>query len=165
MCKASTMTPLFGDDAEYRSLDGKRRWCNQRCWGNFACAVVSIAFLGLVISSFVFAIRPDWNHWGHSNGLMYYSAETSKTATGTTIADAYVITKSITVFTTTANGTGAALPTPANDGLVIFVFNEGANALTVYPPATHTLNGGATASVTSGTGIEFVYAGNTTWFY
>lgn len=99
------------------------------------------------------------------NGLLYRSAETGKTATGTTSADAYTITKGITVFTTVASGTGAALPTPAGAGLVVRVFNRGANALTVYPPATHTLNGGATGTVSASASVEFVYGGATTWFF
>lgn len=268
------MSILFDDDTEYETIDGKRRWCGPGFIGSAVCIIVSIALIGLIVTAFVFDIRPDWNKWhleddkwqtpldlvnativaqgvafnalnttvltlipplkvngsvyaasngslvfnagtvnstwsvidqnGQTqltvydtafnssggaavktfyntlddgtgkasvagaltlNGLLYRSAETGKTATGTTSADAYTITKGITVFTTAASGTGAVLPTPAGPGLVIRVFNRGANALTVYPPATHTLNGGATASVAANANTEFVYAGATTWFF
>lgn len=64
---------------------------------------------------------------------------TGITAAGTTTADATAIAQGVNVVGTTASGTGVRLPTMAA-GDVIRVFNQGANALLVYPPTGGTIN-------------------------
>ncbi len=62
-----------------------------------------------------------------------------QTATGSTQGTAYVLTTEYTEFTTVAASTGAILPSTTS-GIApmttdtLFVANNGANALAVYPP-------------------------------
>lgn len=57
------------------------------------------------------------------------------TATGTTIADAYVISRQITVFSSVPSGTGCVLPSSYAPGSQVTLCNRDAtNALTIYPP-------------------------------
>lgn len=100
------------------------------------------------------------------NGFLYRTTESGKTATGTTAADAYNITKGITQFSTTATGTGAVLPIPASAGLIIRIINRGANTLAVYAPTTpaQTINGAASVTIATNTAAEYTYFGGNTWF-
>lgn len=77
------------------------------------------------------------------------SSSGSLTATGTTIADALVLTSFINLVGTAAASTGVKIPDVPVGGIVI-VQNNGANALNVWPhSALGTLNGGvAGAAVT-----------------
>ena len=60
---------------------------------------------------------------------------TGISAAGTTNADATVLSASTNVVSTAAASTGVKLP-PVERGAVIEVFNQGANAVLVYPPAS-----------------------------
>jgi hypothetical protein len=88
-------------------------------------------------------------------------ATTGATATGASQGTAYVLQNEYTVFTTVAAATGAILPAPAV-GIVptdaLFVANNGANALTVYPPV-----GGAIGTAAVNTGVS-VPANKTAFF-
>lgn len=77
------------------------------------------------------------------------SSSNSLTATGTTIADALVLTSFINLVGTAAASTGVKIPDVPVGGIVI-VQNNGANAINVWPhSALGTLNGGtAGAAVT-----------------
>ena len=77
------------------------------------------------------------------------SASGTLTATGSAITDALALTAFVNVVGTTASGTGVKLP-DAPIGSIVFVQNNGANALNLYPvSATGTINGGsAGAAVT-----------------
>jgi len=68
-----------------------------------------------------------------SNAFAALSTTSSVTATGTTQATAYLIRTTNTQFTTVAAGSGATLPL-APPGTTIFIANDGANALNLYPP-------------------------------
>lgn len=88
---------------------------------------------------------------------------TTETATGSTQADAFVLTANMTKFGTVAASTGAILPSATGVG-PYFVFNGGANPLSVYPAVGQTINASAanTAfSVTNGKGAYFYPHGNT----
>jgi hypothetical protein len=64
-------------------------------------------------------------------------AQWAQTATGSTQGTAFPIVVSATEFTTVAASTGAILPGTTgriSAGDIAAVFNQGANALTVYPP-------------------------------
>ena len=67
------------------------------------------------------------------------SAE-SLTATGTTQATAYTVLAEVNRFSTVASGTGAILDSTKGRGEVQAVFNDGANALRVYPPVSGEIN-------------------------
>lgn len=69
-----------------------------------------------------------------SSGYTRFSVNTGLTATGTTRADAYAITKTQNEFTTVASGTGCILPANAA-GADITIWNQGADTLNVYPVA------------------------------
>lgn len=88
---------------------------------------------------------------GQTQGAGGY-ATTGATATGSTQGTAYVLQNEYTVFTTVAASTGALLPAPAV-GIVptdaLFIANNGANALTVYPPV-----GGAIGTAAVNTGVS-----------
>lgn len=67
----------------------------------------------------------------------------NQTATGTTQANALLVTASHVVVTTTAAGTGVRLPAP-EAGAQMTVKNLGANALLVYPAVGGKINALAT---------------------
>lgn len=83
---------------------------------------------------------------------------TGLTATGTTNADALALSAVINNVTTTAASTGVKLP-PFESGSAVFVANQGANALLVYPPASGQIN-----ALTVITGGFSVGAGKSAWF-
>ncbi len=88
------------------------------------------------------------------------------TATGTTQADALLISTTNTQYSTVASGTGAILPSVANQGDTYRVFNNGANALLVYPPTGGAINNGATNagfSVAANKSAQFVMLTSTLW--
>lgn len=65
------------------------------------------------------------------------------TATGSTQTDALLIGATNSQFTTVASGTGCILP-QADPGDTFRVFNNGANALLVYPQTGGAINNGST---------------------
>lgn len=83
---------------------------------------------------------------------------TGQAATGTTQADALVLTANITNFTTVGSGTGALLPSAG--GLAMYaVMNNGISALLVYPAVGESLNGAAvnaSVSVPAGKSATFI---------
>jgi hypothetical protein len=87
----------------------------------------------------------------------------SLTASGTTSTDAYQIVKVYNVFTTVASGAGAKLP-PTEEGEVIYVTNNGANALNIYPyEATTTIDGGVPSIVNVGCSAIYFAPTRTSW--
>lgn len=77
------------------------------------------------------------------------TAQTALTATGSTAADALLLPADVNRFGTVAASTGTILP-PMNAGDSVVIYNGGANALTVYPPAGATINQAAASySVTT----------------
>lgn len=88
---------------------------------------------------------------------------TTETATGSTQGGAFVLTANLTIFGTVAASTGALLPSATGVG-PYFIFNNGANALSVYPATGETINASSanTAfSITNGKGAFFFPHGNT----
>lgn len=79
---------------------------------------------------------------------------TGLTAAGTNQATALTLTSNYSRFSTVASGTGAALPR-AHAQPEHVIYNGGANALTVYPTGTETINGSASFSVTNGKSARF----------
>lgn len=77
------------------------------------------------------------------------SVSTGLTAAGTTISDALALVSLVNVVSTAAAATGVKLP-DVSIGSTVFVQNNGANALNVFPHSSSgTLNGGsAGAAVT-----------------
>lgn len=77
------------------------------------------------------------------------SVSTALTATGTVIGDALALVSLVNVVSTAAASTGVKLP-DVSIGSTVFVQNNGANALNVFPHSSSgTLNGGsAGAAVT-----------------
>ena len=63
----------------------------------------------------------------------------SLTAAGSTQADALALPAANNFISTAAASTGVILP-PGNAGDWIFVYNGGANSVTVYPPVGGTIN-------------------------
>lgn len=87
---------------------------------------------------------------------------TTETATGSTQADAFVLTANITLFGTVAASTGAILPS-ATGRSSYFIFNNGASPLTVYPAVGEFINASSVNtgySVTNGKGATFYPHGN-----
>lgn len=86
---------------------------------------------------------------------------TGLTAAGSTQATALALAAANNFVSTAAASTGVILP-PGNVGDAVFVFNGGANSLTVYPPVGGTINnlsantGLAVATLKSGL---YVYSG------
>lgn len=94
------------------------------------------------------------------------SSTTGLTATGSSQADALPIQTTNSEFTTVAASTGAILPAFSQQGDSVFVYNYGANALSVYPPTGGSISNGATnAAFSIGTnkGALFKLISNTRW--
>ena len=62
------------------------------------------------------------------------------TATGTTQADALLLPTTIAEITTTAASTGVVLPSGCAPGDRFFVYNIGAQTLSIYPPVGESIN-------------------------
>lgn len=67
-------------------------------------------------------------------------ADSAVTATGSTQADAYAIKADVTEVTTTASSTGVILPASAAPGDFFWIYNIGAQTLSVYPPVGQSIN-------------------------
>lgn len=88
---------------------------------------------------------------------------TGLTASGTTSSDAYQINKVYSVFSTVASGTGAKLPS-TEEGEVIYITNNGANALKIYPyEATTTIDGGVPSTINVGCSAIYFAPTRTSW--
>lgn len=92
-------------------------------------------------------------------------AASGLTATGTNQATAYAMTAADNEFTTVASGTGAILyaGTPGDEQ---WVYNAGANALTVYPPTGSKINSLSTNAgvlVPTNTACAFKCLTSTRW--
>jgi hypothetical protein len=90
------------------------------------------------------------------------------TAQGTNQAGALALTTHITVVTTVTTNSGVALPA-AVAGMIITVYNAGANALNVYTVSggsarINSLGTTAAYSLSIGTGIRFLAASTTQWY-
>lgn len=86
----------------------------------------------------------------------------TETATGTGQTDAFLLIANITIFGTVASGAGARLPS-ATGRSAYYVFNNGANALLIYPATGETLNvsaANASVSVPVGKSAFFYPHGN-----
>jgi len=88
------------------------------------------------------------------------------TAAGTTVADATALTAFVNNVTTVAASTGVKLP-DAPIGTAIYIANQGANTLKVYPVnSSGTLNGGtagAGVSCTTLQGMQAIRQSATNW--
>jgi len=99
-----------------------------------------------------------WDGSGdHSSRELYYgifnpAQTTGITAAGTTVADAYALSGGeFYRVDTVAAGTGVKLHNVAAlPGVRVMIHNNGANALTVYPNNSGTIDGGASISVATG---------------
>jgi hypothetical protein len=99
---------------------------------------------------------------GTINGTYHAgSTATGLTAAGTNLATALALTAEYNVVSTTASGTGVALPSVT--GAKIWVYNAGANALLVYPPSG-TVNGGASYSLATTAKMQFVQVAAGVWY-
>ena len=75
----------------------------------------------------------------------------------------YQIVKIYNTFTTVASGTGVKLPS-TEEGEVIYITNNGANALSVYPyEAATTIDGGVPATVNVGCSAIYFAPTRTSW--
>lgn len=102
---------------------------------------------------------------GSSAQYISGDAQSGVTATGSTQGTAYQLTADNTAFSTVAASTGAILQA-GSPGDETFVYNGGANSLTVYPPVGGTINnlsantGFAVATTKS---CAFVQVGAAAW--
>ena len=91
----------------------------------------------------------DTSHWNIlvplllSSGVLRVSPQNNITAAGATPGTATNLTQNFNAVTTVAAGTGVRLPTASAqsvNGMLVVVFNRGANTLNVYPPAGGQIN-------------------------
>jgi hypothetical protein len=66
-----------------------------------------------------------------------------KIATGTNQATAFLLSEDMTIFSTVASGTGGILPSGAAANDLYTTVNNGANALSIYPPVGGSFDAGA----------------------
>lgn len=108
---------------------------------------------------------------GQANAINGYG-DAGITATGSTQGTAYALRMEFTEFTTVAASTGAVLPAPTavnapSTGDAFLVANQGANALSVYPPVGFSIGTAATntaVSVAAGKVGYFIAKGNGTYW-
>lgn len=76
------------------------------------------------------------------------NVNTGLTAVGTTRADALALTRQINNVTTAGAGTGVILPSVATAviGTIVYIYNNGANAIQVYGAGSDTIDGVAAAT-------------------
>lgn len=89
----------------------------------------------------------------------------SQTAAGTNQATAHETSTAVVRYTTVASGTGCLLDNGAR-GDSQLIINDGANALSVYPPTGHTINGlsaNAAFSIAAGGWCFFDHVTATRW--
>jgi hypothetical protein len=84
------------------------------------------------------------------------------TAAGTTANDATAVSAVVTRVSTAAASSGVRLP-PAETGAMMFVRNDGANTLTVYPASGGTINGAASDSIVAAKANLYFGLSNTAW--
>lgn len=87
------------------------------------------------------------------------------TAAGTTRADALQLAKQVNRVTTAAAGTGVILPVGVV-GMIIYVFNAGANPIKVYASASETIDGTAGSTgvtLTNALRCTYTYVAANTW--
>jgi hypothetical protein len=85
------------------------------------------------------------------------------TAAGSTSSTALQLTKIYNTIATVASGTGVKLP-PTEEGEVIYVTNNGANPLRVYPyEATTTIDGGVPSIINAGCSAIYFAPTRTSW--
>lgn len=88
---------------------------------------------------------------------------TGLSASGTSSSDAYQIVKIYNNVSTVASGAGVKLP-PTEEGEVIYITNNGANALLVYPyEATTTIDGGVPSTINVGCSAIYFAPTKTSW--
>lgn len=96
-----------------------------------------------------------------------YAASGALTATGTTIADALTLTNFINLVGTAAASSGVRLPITCPIGQVVYVSNNGANAVRVYAQSSQTINttiAGATGvSVATTQAVQCIRQSATNW--
>jgi hypothetical protein len=98
------------------------------------------------------------------------NVQLGQTATGSTQGTAFPLQFSGTEFTTVAASTGAVLPGTGfrlNPADILAVYNQGANALSVYPPVGGRIGlaaVNAAVSVASGNAALFVVRGDGNYF-
>jgi hypothetical protein len=91
------------------------------------------------------------------------NGSTGLSASGTTSSDAYQINYVYNVFTTVAAGSGAKLPR-TEEGEVIYITNNGANALKIYPyESTTTIDGGVPSTINVGCSAIYFAPTRTSW--
>lgn len=94
------------------------------------------------------------------------AGSTGLTATGTSNADALVVSSHLNAFSTVASSTGAILSTVFTPGDEIYIYNGGANTLTIYPPVTSplsTIDNGSSATIVTLKGIRLVLGATGAW--
>ena len=89
---------------------------------------------------------------------------TTLTATGTNLATALTLPYAVNNFSTVAASTGCVFQTNELPGTDIWIYNGGANALTVYTPSGETINAAATSfSLSAGAKAVFKKINGTIW--
>ncbi len=89
--------------------------------------------------------------------------EVGVVAAGTIQGDATAVTGNVVVVATTALNTGIVIPA-AVAGKVMKVFNQGANALNVFPAGAGMVDGGTALIVAIGGGVSLTAVDATDWF-
>jgi hypothetical protein len=79
-----------------------------------------------------------------------YASSGTLTASGSTIADALTLTSFVNLVGTAAASTGVRLPITCPIGQIVYVSNNGANAVRVYAQSSQTLN----TSIAGTTGVS-----------
>ena len=93
------------------------------------------------------------------------SVDNALTAVGTNRADALQLAKQVNRVTTAASGTGVILPVGVI-GMVITVYNDGANAISVYASASETVDtvaGVTGVTLTNALRCQYTFVAANTW--
>lgn len=106
-----------------------------------------------------------WTQKALQDALAYQSVSNALTAIGTNRATSLALVAQVNNITTALSGTGVTLPT-AVAGMVVIVFNAGANAIKVYGAGSDTIDGAAAATgvtLTNALRAQFYAVASATW--
>lgn len=103
--------------------------------------------------------------WRTVYGAWFANEVQSLTATGSTASNALLVNVSMNNVTTVAAGTGIRFSDSYPTGVVVYVLNNGANTLKIYPlDSGGTIDGAASVSFASGVKGGFVRTAAGTWY-
>lgn len=125
---------------------------------NSACAITGGTISGVTIDNSIVG--------GTTPANIYNTFSSAVTASGVSQSTATALTSQYNRVTTAATGTGVLLQVPIHSGLLVYVDNESANPILVYPQLSGQIDGGGAnnpATIPSGGSVLYVSVDTLNW--